>query len=258
MAVRKFLMHSCWALQHRIIPGLKNAQYSYYAILRELFPEGADWLDIGCGHAVFGNWMRPEAEELTRKAGRFTGVDIHPAGIRMHEWLDHGVIADAAALPFLAEAFDVVTANMVVEHLDRPDAVLAEVKRVLRPGGYFIFHTPNARNFKVKLAGCLPQGPKNRLIKLLENRSEEDVFETHYRLNTPASVREAATRCGLGVTGLHLVEDSPSTYMLGPLVIVELLIMRVLLTQRYRELRSNMIVVLRKPGPESGPREGNL
>jgi ArsR family transcriptional regulator len=41
-------------------------------------------------------------------------------------------------LPFSSASFDVVTCNWVVEHLEAPAAVLAEVKRVLRPGGRLI------------------------------------------------------------------------------------------------------------------------
>ncbi|HEX2191801.1 MAG TPA: class I SAM-dependent methyltransferase [Acidimicrobiales bacterium] len=47
--------------------------------------------------------------------------------------------AEAAALPFPAGAFDAVVACLVFEHIDDADQALAEVGRVLRPGGRFLF-----------------------------------------------------------------------------------------------------------------------
>jgi len=47
--------------------------------------------------------------------------------------------AGAAALPFADGAFDAVVACLVFEHIEAPDAAVAEVARVLRPGGRFLF-----------------------------------------------------------------------------------------------------------------------
>lgn len=47
---------------------------------------------------------------------------------------------DAYALPFEDASFDTVSASLVFCSLDRPEAALAELARVLRPGGSFLFH----------------------------------------------------------------------------------------------------------------------
>lgn len=52
-------------------------------------------------------------------------------------------VADAHQLPFAAGAFDVVVASEVLEHVDRPDAVIHEAARVLAHGGLFLFSGPN-------------------------------------------------------------------------------------------------------------------
>jgi SAM-dependent methyltransferase len=49
------------------------------------------------------------------------------------------VRSGAAALPFAAAAFDAVVCCLVFEHIDAVDEALAEVARVLRPGGRFVF-----------------------------------------------------------------------------------------------------------------------
>jgi SAM-dependent methyltransferase len=53
------------------------------------------------------------------------------------------VEADLYRLPFEDRSFDVVFSDSVWEHLDHPRDALAEVVRVLRPGGWFVFTTPN-------------------------------------------------------------------------------------------------------------------
>jgi malonyl-CoA O-methyltransferase len=51
------------------------------------------------------------------------------------------VCADAAALPLQSNSIDLVVSNLMLQWCDQPDAVFAEVRRVLRPGGLFIFST---------------------------------------------------------------------------------------------------------------------
>jgi len=51
---------------------------------------------------------------------------------------------DMQAMPFDADGFDLVLANHVLEHVSSPDDALAEVRRVLKPGGYAILQTPYA------------------------------------------------------------------------------------------------------------------
>src|SRR5712692_758282 len=49
-------------------------------------------------------------------------------------------------LPFAGESFDLIVSLWVLEHLRVPEIVFGEVQRVLRPGGHFVFLTPNLRN----------------------------------------------------------------------------------------------------------------
>lgn len=85
-------------------------------------PPELDLLDVGAGDG------RLLAESRERgHMGRLVGVDPRPGP---------GVMAGhAEALPFPAASFDAVLFVRVLAHLARPEAALAEARRVLRPGG---------------------------------------------------------------------------------------------------------------------------
>jgi hypothetical protein len=87
---------------------------------------------------------------------------------------------------------------------------------------------------------------KKLLIRFFESRREEDVFRTHYKINTVHAVLKTAQRCGFEATEVRLVSSSAALPMLGPLVIFELLFIRMLRRKAFAGLRSNLVVVLRK------------
>jgi ubiquinone/menaquinone biosynthesis C-methylase UbiE len=251
VSIRNFLFRLYWKLENLIVPTLKYSQYHYYAHLQRIVPSACSWLDMGCGHQMFAAWMLSEQQELSSRARRLIGVDLDWEGLRKHRTIDQKVFAHLQRLPFASESFDVITANMVVEHLSTPDEVLREAYRILRPGGLFIFHTPNIRSLAVAIASKLPQHVKNLLALVLENRNTEDVFPTFYRMNTEGAIQEKAAHAGFELRDLKAVSSSAVTAMLGPLVVIELLYLRMLEVERFRGLRSNLIGTLQKPGHAS-------
>ncbi len=244
-----------WWLERRLAPGLRSSQRVYCDRLARHLPKSAAWLDLGSGHQVFASYMEPEERQVTARSGLFVGVDPDRMSLRRHRHLARPVVARAEQLPFPGGVFDIVTANMVVEHLANPPAAFAEARRVLRPGGVFLVHTPNRRNFKVRAAARFPEFLKNPLTRLLEQRAEEDIFPTLYRCNTPEAVQAAARAAGLRLEALELFDDTATFALIAPLAILELLVIRLCRHPRLASLRSNMIFALRS-GAESGQPAG--
>ena len=96
-------------------------------------------LDIGCGE---GHNTRLVAE----RGALMTGIDISPAFVRYAREAEEanplGIryeVASAVELPFEGASFNFVTAFMSLMDIPETERVLAEVFRVLRPGGFFQF-----------------------------------------------------------------------------------------------------------------------
>ena len=247
--LRSALYRFYFRAEKRITPSLRSSQYAYYEALRSAMTPGARWVDLGCGHQVFGDWMQREQQDVIDRSGMAVGIDLDWQALRQHGGIDRRVFGDLTRLPFRDASCDVVSANMVMEHLADPAGVLTEVHRMLVPGGLFVFHTPSYYHWGTLVAKSLPDRPKKALIRYFEGRDEADVFETHYRLNTVAAIRRYASRCGFDVIDLRHVSSSATLKMLGPVVLVELGYIRLIERPSLAALRSALVVTLRKARP---------
>jgi len=245
---RKFFLGTTARLQKLIVPGLKHSQERYKELLLEKVAPSSDWLDVGCGQQVFPEWLEDSLEaqrSLVARCRLAVGVDC--SDDRPHTCFHAKYQAEAEDLPFADASFSVVTANMVVEHLAHPEQAMREIYRVLRPGGLFIFHTPNAQSPLIKVAGAIPSDLVERIASFLDNREQLDVFPTLYRLNDQDSIRSVAESIGFKVSRLDAVETHPVLYMLGPVVLFELLAVRLLRSRSLAHLRPDLLAVLKKP-----------
>jgi SAM-dependent methyltransferase len=89
-------------------------------------------LDIGCGEGAL------RAALPARSPARLVGLDASRTMLGAHP---PPVVQAAAALPFLAGAFDVAVAVNVLDHLADPAVAIGEAHRVLAPGGSFVAAT---------------------------------------------------------------------------------------------------------------------
>jgi len=99
----------------------------------------ADILEVGAGTGASRRIYRA-------KARCFTGIDLSPNAIgraRQQFPNDNWLIADACALPFEADAFDVIAFSSVLHHMPDYSLAIREAFRVLRPGGNAFAFDPN-------------------------------------------------------------------------------------------------------------------
>lgn len=119
-----------------------NAYGSYlhrqeYALLNRLMKDReGNTADLGCGTGRMSAWAN-------------TGIDFSEAMLKeaKRKWPQKEFIqADITALPFADNSYDTIYSFHVFMHLDKEttETAFAEVQRVLRPGGLFIFDYPSA------------------------------------------------------------------------------------------------------------------
>jgi 2-polyprenyl-3-methyl-5-hydroxy-6-metoxy-1,4-benzoquinol methylase len=238
-----FFMHSL------IVPNLRNSQYAYRETLKLYVRAKPRWLDLGCGHQLLPEWMPASEKEqidILKWAQTAVGIDADLPSLRKHRTLQNRVFGDIGRLPFRDQSFDLITANMVIEHVQDPDGLLREVHRALPPNGIFLFHTPNCWSYATLISTVIPAALKVKLAAFLQNRGEEDVFPTFYRMNSREAIRRLAKQCGFDVLEFRLIESSAQTVMLGPVVLLELLWIRLLRLPFLKNLRTNIIATLKK------------
>ncbi len=121
--------------------------------------DGEVLVDLGCG----GGLMAPHASSY-----RHIGVDLSASALTVAA--RHGLLVvrgDAARLPVADGAANVLLAGELLEHVHDLETVVAEVARVLRPGGTVVIDTINAtrvaRLALVGIAERLPGGPPPRI-----------------------------------------------------------------------------------------------
>ncbi|MDH4143871.1 MAG: methyltransferase domain-containing protein [Acidimicrobiia bacterium] len=102
-------------------------------------------LDVACGTGLIARL----AAAAVGASGSVTGIDVAPEMIEVAaaasqtdgaeiEWLE----ADAASLPSPDQSYDVVLCQMGLMFVEDKAAAIAEMKRVLRPGGRLVINTP--------------------------------------------------------------------------------------------------------------------
>lgn len=169
-------------------------------------------LDLGAGAGIV------EQMNFRGKARRVCGIDPDPR-VCENPYLDEGKEATGESIPYPGEYFDLVLADNVFEHLERPAEVLNEVARVLKPGGRLLFKTPNKYHYMPLIARLTPHR-FHQFINRLRGRESEDTFPTRYAINTPRDVDRYAAESGLQVHGIELIEGRPEYLRLSALTYV--------------------------------------
>lgn len=104
-----------------------------------MLADGGDILDFGCGAGDL-------SALLAQQGCRVTGADISVAMLEIARRRTAGEfiqLSDDPTLPFTDDRFDGCIASSVLEYVPQPAATLAEIIRVLRPGGRFLMTVPD-------------------------------------------------------------------------------------------------------------------
>jgi len=165
-----------------------------------------DVLEVGCGTGLV-------LERIAAFARSARGIDLSAGMLERARARGLEVErADCAALPFEDASFDVACAFKVLAHVPDFDAAVAEMARVVRPGGHLVFDVYNRTSMRHAIKRVL--GPRQT-----SSRFDESAIETRFwsleeaREHLPAGTRERH------VAGIRVVTPHPAFNrlpLLGP------------------------------------------
>lgn len=186
-----------------IRPGWRPSGDELESIVRSHITHDSRVLDLGCGRGGV-------AELIWRDVRLAAGIDPDSRSLTEHRAKGMPVVRGAGErLPFVDDSFDLIVSVWVLEHLADPLETFIEVRRVLRPGGHFVFLTPNLRNplMVMNRIGRAVPALQRRLVPRVYGRDEADTFPVRYRANTERDIRAHALGSGLRVEALRVVAD---------------------------------------------------
>jgi SAM-dependent methyltransferase len=193
------------AVSYRQFSGTAAENYQRYFVPRIGTPVSADLLrlaaldpgervvDIACGTGVIARL----ASERVGPTGSVTGVDLAPDMIAVAEGVDappgapiEWRVADAVALPLPDDAYDVALCQMGLMFVEDRAAAVAEMRRIVRPGGRVVVSTP---------------GSIQRAFELMEEAIVAHIgaelggfVRAVFSMHDPGALAELLTGAGLG------------------------------------------------------------
>jgi len=142
----------------------------YHHVASQVDLRGKQVLEVSCGHGGGASWLT-----RTMKPASYTGLDLNPTGIQFCQQRHRVpglqfVRGDAQKLPFPDQSLDAVI-NVEASHC-YPDfpGFLAEVARVLRPGGHFLYADFRFRADMAEWESSIAKAP----LRIVQTRNIRD------------------------------------------------------------------------------------
>ena len=175
----------------------------YENLLDWLIKPDSRWLDVGSGRDVFPT--NPAlAEKLSKRCGVLVGVDPD-ATVRENAFLHERV--QKPLEEFDAARFDVITARMVVEHVQDPSKFVASLRRLCAPGGLVVIYTVNKRSLVSALSWLIPFAFHRHITAMLWGRKEDESFPVEYRMNTRRELTALMRGAGFEERNFEYLDD---------------------------------------------------
>jgi ubiquinone/menaquinone biosynthesis C-methylase UbiE len=191
----------------------RNRDVGYHRLIDDLeaevarpYVQGKRVLEAGCGTGLL-------LDRLARVAADVTGVDLSRGMLAHARARGHRVVqADLRFLPFADETFDAVASFKVLAHVPKPERAVAELARVLKPGGHLVLEFYNRHSLRHAIRALRPSLRTSKAFA-------EDAIHTAFLSpdEIAALLPEGFEVLDLrGIRGLTLVPATLRLPLLGP------------------------------------------
>jgi 2-polyprenyl-3-methyl-5-hydroxy-6-metoxy-1,4-benzoquinol methylase len=243
MAMRKYSNPMSPYMVARLNAGYFSPEDHYEALIDRIVTEKVSWLDVGCGRSPFPNNSNL-ATELSIRCRRIVGVDPDPS------INDNGFVHEQHQLAFEDyfpnSVFDVVTARMVVEHVEDPQKFGAALSRVTSPGSLVVMFTVNWWSLTTLAARFSPIWMHRKLKSALWNSMPRDSFKTEYRMNQREKLRSLMSQAGFMECLFRVLPDASLFWRVPYIRRLELLTYKLALRLRIPYFDTCILAVYRR------------
>lgn len=195
-------------LRNRMFGEKPTSVSVYHDLIARAVEPGMTVLDVGCGRGTLSPYPWHHHPNI-----KLWGIDPDPTAAENPHLESFTLLTDDPNWQIPSSTVDLAIARYVLEHVTDPTAFFRNLSRVLKPGGKFLFLTPNFWHPAMIASHWMPYGLKQRILALTKRADPHDVFPTCYLLNSAAALKSAAQRCGLDVTDLQTREIQPCGYL---------------------------------------------
>ncbi len=232
-------------------------------------------LDLSCGE---GRLLEQLALDGCRTEGTHYRMDDYivknpSEGLQVSQI--HTDVDLSQPLPFDSGQYDVVLATEVLEHLPQHVGLVAEVGRILKPGGTFIFSTPNVHRLRSRLQFLLSGQHELRSARIGWETPADLLYATHFNPVYFPTIHTVLHHHGMRIRRLHFTKARLQTWLL--LVLYPFVVLGTLVVVRHQIRRSRaggcdllrwqldwrmllseqLMVVARKEPDPAGSRQGD-
>jgi len=181
----------------------QHPYYIFESIIKCYLKSSCTLLDAGCGrHAEF-------LVKYKDKVKRAIGVDLVEFDPGVKNIGLELLQSDLMNIELKDGSVDLIISRSVMEHLEKPLPVFTTLHRILRPGGRFIFLTPNLGDYVSIFAKLIPNRFHPWIVARTEGRKEEDTFPTFYRSNTHAALTRLAMKSNFKLVSCRYLGQCP-------------------------------------------------
>jgi SAM-dependent methyltransferase len=168
---------------------------AFYSRVHALLRPEMTLLDVGCGR---GAGLLDDPVEFRRKlrtvrgkCQKVIGIDVDE-GAKQNPGIDEFRTLADGRWPVDNEGVDLIISDFVMEHIKDPYCYFAEVKRVLKPSGFFCARTSNRLSYVGIFSRIIPQHKHVQVLrKLQRDRRDQDIFPGYYLVNNVWQIRRA-------------------------------------------------------------------